>query len=534
MTDKPRLLIVDDEPNICQLLEVLLQREGYQAASVPNAIDALARLEREDFALVITDLRMPGMDGFEFVGRLKAFRKDLPVVMITGYATVENAVKALRYGIDDYVTKPFNIDELRKVVSRTLQTADMQAENRRLLDSLQKANVELARHKKLLARRVQQTGVELRAARSTLKSHEGQLAVHNLLGEFVATEHDQGRLLRQVLAIVNRHFECRYSSIMLVEGSSLVLRACEGDRGKDMLGARQRLGEGVAGHVALSYEPVLVSDITREPHFRPSGRRAYKTPSFVCVPIVHQGNMLGVVNVGDKLTGASFSEADMQVLAAISNQIAPSVENAALYRALEERCAAVIQTLVTVLEAKDRYTSGHSQRVGEYATALGRAAGASEAEVENLSLASQLHDIGKIAVHDFILKKPGRLTVEERKLFNSHPSIGEHLVQTLDFLDPVRPIIRHHHERMDGGGYPDGLRGDAIPRSVRMLTLADSYDAMTSERPYRPAMSPAEAADEIRRCAGDQFDGELADVFCQEVVLQNGARRAGSDALSGR
>jgi HD-GYP domain-containing protein (c-di-GMP phosphodiesterase class II) len=180
---------------------------------------------------------------------------------------------------------------------------------------------------------------------------------------------------------------------------------------------------------------------------------------------------------------------------------------------------------VTVLEAKDRYTSGHSQRVGQYSAALGRATGLSEAEVLNRS--AQLHDIGKIAVHDFILKKPGKLTDEERRLFNTHPSIGEHLVQTLDFLKTARPLIRHHHERFDGGGYPDGLKGDQIPRLVRIITIADSYDAMTSERPYRPAMSTETAAAEIRRCAGNQFDKDLAEAFCGEVVPRHGDSAAG-------
>ena len=527
MTEPTKVLIVDDEPKICQFLEVLLQREGHTVSSVQRATDALSRIEQEDFDLVLTDLKMPGMDGFEFVSRMKALRPELPTIMITGYATVENAVKAMRYGVDDYVTKPFNIDELRKVVSRALKTAAVQDENRRLLDRLKETNAKLAEAKRRLAQRVQRTSGELRATRSSLKEHECQLAAHNLVGELITAEHDLDPLLNQVLAVINHRFGARYSSAMLVDRDDLVVRACEGERGEAYRGARRKLSDGVAGHVLLTGEASVVKDIQSSEVFRPSPDRAYRTPSFLSVPICHQGLVLGVINVGDKQDGAAFHETDLDMLVAIGNQIAPSVENAALCRALEERYADVIETLVTVLEAKDRYTSGHSQRVARYAAALGRANNLSEAEVEALDRSAQLHDIGKIAVHDFILKKAGRLTDDERRLFNTHASIGEHLVQTLDFLKHTRPLIRHHHERLDGEGYPDNLKGEAIPELVRYITIADSYDAMTSERPYRPPMSSQSAATEIRRCAGDQFDPNLVELFCQSVIPQQTEIAAG-------
>jgi DNA-binding response OmpR family regulator len=241
------VLVVDDELKICEFLEELLGRQGLAVSSVQSATDALERIQKEPFNLVLTDLRMPGMDGFEFVSRLKALRPDLPTIMITGYATVETAVKALRFGVDDYVTKPFNNVELSKVVGRALETARMQEENRRLLESLQKANRDLADAKRRLAQRFEQTSAELASTRSTMKVQEGQLAVHSLLGEFVTTEHDLDVLLRQVLAIVNRRFQAGYSSAMLVEDGHLVVRACEGRRGDHYLGERLKLGEGVAG-----------------------------------------------------------------------------------------------------------------------------------------------------------------------------------------------------------------------------------------------------------------------------------------------
>ena len=139
-------------------------------------------------------------------------------------------------------------------------------------------------------------------------------------------------------------------------------------------------------------------------------------------------------------------------------------------------------------------------------------------EIEILHRAAELHDIGEIAVSEGVLGKAGVLTPEERGLIRSHSAAGEQIFEPLDFLGPERPLIRSHHERVDGSGYPDGLRGDEIPKLARMLALADSFDAMTSERPYRPAMTRSRAAKEIEAEAGRQFDAELARIFCEQVV----------------
>jgi DNA-binding NtrC family response regulator len=139
MAKETHILVVDDEPKICEFLGILLGREGYRTDSAYNAADALAQIEQNSYDLVLTDLKMPGMDGFELITRLKKIRPDLPVIMITGYATVETAVQALRYGVDDYVTKPFNIDELRKVIARSLQSATAQQQSHELVTQLQAA-----------------------------------------------------------------------------------------------------------------------------------------------------------------------------------------------------------------------------------------------------------------------------------------------------------------------------------------------------------------------------------------------------------
>ncbi|MGD1002585.1 MAG: HD domain-containing phosphohydrolase [Candidatus Brocadiia bacterium] len=336
MAKETHILVVDDEPKICEFLGILLGREGYQTDSAFNASDALARIERNSYDLVLTDLKMPGMDGFELITRLKKIRPDLPVIMVTGYATVETAVQALRYGVDDYVTKPFNIDELRKVIARSLQSATAQQQTQELTAQLQAAGEELARCRKIA----------------------------------------------------------------------------------------------------------------------------------------------------------------------------------------EEQCISVIRMLVARVEAKDKFMIGHSRRVAEYACALAKAAGVSVDQIEILHKAADLHDVGQIVINDQIMEKPSTFTAEERGLVRDHPAMGERIIEPIESLGAARPLIRAHHERMDGGGYPDGLRGGNIPLLARMLSIADAFDGMTSERPYRPAMTKSRAAEELSSGAGLQFDPELAKVFCEKVVSQ--------------
>ena len=243
MQDPERILIVDDEPKICQFLEVLLRREGYDAASVYSANDALADLAKRPCALVITDLKMPGMDGFEFVRRLKAENPRTPVIMITGYATVETAVNALRVGVDDYVTKPFNIDELRKVISRTIETRRVARENEELTRLLAQATGRL----KPSARPPADAETEIDIPAVTSRGDEGG-------------EHDLNRLLKQALTTVNENLRARASSIMICTGGHLELRACEGSRIRDLIGTRVPLGEGIAGYVARERRAILVKD----------------------------------------------------------------------------------------------------------------------------------------------------------------------------------------------------------------------------------------------------------------------------------
>ncbi|WP_312516622.1 HD-GYP domain-containing protein [Anaerospora sp.] len=175
----------------------------------------------------------------------------------------------------------------------------------------------------------------------------------------------------------------------------------------------------------------------------------------------------------------------------------------------------IVDALSTAVDAKDPYTHGHSERVAHLAIAIARTMGMTREQQSILHIGAHLHDVGKIGVPDAVLCKPGRLTDEEYAAIKMHSMIGYNIVRKVRILHPVATIVRSHHERMDGRGYPDGLQGEEIPMEARIVAVADSYDAMTSQRLYKVCVSPAEAVNEVKRCAGTQFDADVVEAFNQ-------------------
>ena len=183
-----------------------------------------------------------------------------------------------------------------------------------------------------------------------------------------------------------------------------------------------------------------------------------------------------------------------------------------------------IMALIEALNAKDPYTRGHSERVSIYSLILSEKMQLTDEEIDSIYIASYLHDIGKIGIHENILNKPERLTIDEYEHIKSHPTISGQIVSQLPSLEHITSIVRHHHERHDGGGYPDGLKGLDIPLGSRILAIADAFDAMTSTRPYKSAFNAKEALSEIGRCSGQQFDPELTPIFIDAYMKSYGDR----------
>lgn len=325
-------LIVDDEPRLRQVLVHLMRNEGFTCVEAANGEEAIALLERQQVTLVMSDLRMPKMDGLEMLRRIRGRWPDIAVVMITAVADVEVAVSCLAIGAMDYLTKPFHLEEVRARVSQALERRRLLVENRGYQESLQ---------------------------------------------------------------------------------------------------------EKVAAQA----------------------------------------------------------------------------------RRLEELFLASVQSLAEALEVKDPYTRGHSIRVSHYSVVLAKELGLEGEFLRQIELGGHVHDIGKIGVREHVLNKPGKLTDAEYEHIMSHPVVGWRILAPLLGDTPVAlNIVRSHHERYDGRGVPDRIAGDAIPLEARIAAVADSFDAMTSDRPYRPDGLSAEAAvAEIVRCSGTQFDPQIVSAMVSAI-----------------
>jgi putative nucleotidyltransferase with HDIG domain len=205
----------------------------------------------------------------------------------------------------------------------------------------------------------------------------------------------------------------------------------------------------------------------------------------------------------------------MELFVDITNQAAVAIENADMYKRLEETFWSTIRSLAEAIDAKDSYTRGHSDRVAEYAEALARRLKLKEDMLSAIRCAGYLHDTGKIGIPDAILLKPGKLNDDEYCQIMKHPILSHKIIEPVEFPYDVKPLVRHHHERMDGSGYPDGLTGNDIPLGARIIGIADAYEAMTSDRPYRKALTQSDAIAELKRCAGTQFDADLVEAFIE-------------------
>lgn len=234
---------------------------------------------------------------------------------------------------------------------------------------------------------------------------------------------------------------------------------------------------------------------------------------FVALPLRLDGELLGMVYGINVVDDGDYTSVDIQLLKAVADRISAALKNQHLYDDLADLLMGLMHALVNSVDAKDPYTFGHSERVAYFSRAIAQAAGMSAIDCERVYLAGLLHDVGKIGVPDAILTKPGRLTAEEFEALKRHPEIGERILSHIRQLRDLLPGVLYHHERMDGRGYPRRIAGKDIPLLGRIICLADSFDAMTSNRTYRAALPIPVATAEIRRCAGNQFDPALAELF---------------------
>ena len=230
------------------------------------------------------------------------------------------------------------------------------------------------------------------------------------------------------------------------------------------------------------------------------------------MPLLVHENLIGAMIVQGEEAN-KFDESDSRVLESLASQVAIAMENAQLYEEIEESFVQTVLALANAMDARDNYTRDHSQRISLLAVEVGRELGFNEQQLEELRWAALLHDIGKIGVPDDILLKPEKLTDTEYEMIKQHPALGAKILEPVKKLTDVAPLVRGHQEWFNGKGYPDGLKGEEIPKGARILSVVDSYIAMTDERIYRSARSHEEAMRELVALKGVQFDPEVVDIF---------------------
>lgn len=306
--------------------------------------------------------------------------------------------------------------------------------------------------------------------------------------------------------------------VMDVKGMGVVLRGGDSPVSQPpALYGTLRLPQAVLDRLADALQVVfsrrpgalLVNQLARDRTF---GWLAEHARQLLAVPLVRQDQVLGCLFALDK-NSDEFNSVDTKLLTSISNESAIYLENAMLYEDVHGLMMGLLHSLTSAVDAKDAYTCGHSERVALLSRHLALRAGMTEPDADRVYMAGLLHDVGKIGVPEAVLQKTGRLTPEEFEQIKKHPEIGARILRDVKQIGDVIPGVLHHHERYDGKGYPAGLAGEQIPLMGRIICVADCFDAMTSSRTYRKALPLEVAMTEMRRCAGTQFDPNLADAF---------------------
>ena len=292
----------------------------------------------------------------------------------------------------------------------------------------------------------------------------------------------------------------------------LLLRAPEGFKREIVYASRVLDDKGFAGRVLTEGAPVVIDDITSEPHLFPGYVRREGFKSMVGAPLRYRKRGVGMLSIFMRQS-SRVSDSLIPIVSLVADVAATIVENSQLVQRIEKNYFSTVEALAAAIEAKDPYTRGHSKRVTQYAIVLAERFGVSDVKMKDLQYGAMLHDIGKIGVRGQILNKRGRLTPEEYKIIKRHPIIGERIIDRVDFLQGAKPVVRSHHERFGGTGYPDGLRDEEIPFLARIVAVVDFYDALTSERPYRPAFSAEQTRLFIKEGIGRDFDPLIAAEF---------------------
>jgi putative nucleotidyltransferase with HDIG domain len=316
-------------------------------------------------------------------------------------------------------------------------------------------------------------------------------------------------LLEHIIEMTQKALKASAASILLFKDNEqeLFFEAASGPVWKELKSVRVDTQYSIAGQVIRTGKPLIVNDVKRNRNFHGNidDTTGFVTKSLLCVPLITPQKTIGVLEVLNRLDGKDFDESDIHILVPVALTAAMAIENTRLQQTILDAYKNTMITLVGVIDTKDPYTRGHSQRVMEYTLMASSALMLPPDKMEILEYAGILHDVGKVVIDSQILNKPEKLNASEWDIMREHPTVGANLLKNIPFLEKVSEIVLHHHEKFDGSGYPAGLKGEDIPLEARLITVADAFDTMTTDRPYRAALGYDYAIEELKKGIGTHF-----------------------------
>ena len=506
---RKRVLVADDDPRVVELLRITLSNSGYDVLSAQDGREALEVADKQKPDLVILDVKMPKATGLEVCESLKGATSGHcpPVILISGQADAGIRLRGLDKGADDFLTKPFSPKELLAKMDRIFKVFE---DSKHLSD----VSVEFEREIKRGEQQLEKVNNELKRL---LYSKDTLIGLSQQLNSSLRLE----TLLDTFLLTVVGQLRVESACFLLVQGwdsRTLVHCASKGVKHELVKDLEISFDSPLGSVLASSEKPLGMDELESYPGLSQQLQQIAAAGFILCCPIVVKSRLIGLLLLGERLHGNGFTQLDMEMLASLSSSAGIAIENARLYNELQETYLATIKAFVNTIEAKDPYTRGHTERVAEYATSIAEGMGFTPEDVETVRFGAILHDIGKLGVYEQILWKPTELDEEEWKIVKSHPEMGASILSGIRFLEKAIDIVRHHHERLDGKGYPDSLQGEALSLNARIVCVADSFDAMTSDRPYRDALPVKEAISQMERKSGTQFDRRVVETFRQLIT----------------
>ena len=483
-----KILIIDDEEVICKHLQRELQKEGFTVEYRISPLNVLEDLKRakedgEPYSLLFLDIRMQGMDGFELLEEIKKARLNLNVIFITGHGDEEKAIKAIRLGAFDYLNKPIFLKELHTAIYRIKQKMEREKK-----ESFRHHVLVVDDEKDLCDRIKHELDKEGYQVTAIYDSEEGLNYFKNNRVDIVIADFKMPGMSGLEMIKQCKEITDNFISIIITG---------HGDQ------------ETAIGALRMSISDYLKKPISLEE----------------LIISVDKGAELLLLQ-----RGLSAHKRELEIETAIKNQYADNLEKIVeertkelqqSYEKLRKTVEGAINTIAKMVEAKDPYTAGHQQRVSQLATAIAKELNLSQDKVEGIKVASLIHDVGKIGLPTEILSKPSQLSDIEFNLLKEHSQIGYDILKSIDFSYPVAKIVLQHHERLNGSGYPQELKGENVLLEARIIGIADVVEAMSSHRPYRAALGIDAALEEISQNRGILYDPEVVDA-CLKLFKEKG------------